>query len=191
MSDTPNIVSVSPEERKKAQEKATVVIQNKPTLERGRPTVITDNRVVLLVAAFQNGMNVRSACVYAGISKDAFYKRYKEDTEFADTIELAKNNLLSKAGTAINAILDDPESRDRGKMARWIYEKRMPEDYGTKPISPNGPIAQQNNFFVLNNGQISDIAKQSDIDASDPSELLEALEEASSLDSGTEEESAA
>lgn len=187
MPEPATISPVSEDERIRAAQKAALELKSEPHLERGRPTVITPNRVALLLSAFQSGLNIKRACVYAGISEDAYYKRCKADADFSDSMKLARNNLAILSGSAIVDVLKDPLNRDRGKMARWVFEKKMPEEYGQKAAPTGGPIGQQNNFYLLTNEQIANINEQPDISQSSPAELFEALEAEQSMDSGAEE----
>jgi hypothetical protein len=53
----------------------------------GRPTVITPAVVSKLTEAFKLDVTVEEACLYAGISKDTYYRKLKEDEEFSDEME--------------------------------------------------------------------------------------------------------
>ncbi len=140
----------------------------------GRPTVITDVVVVKLIAAFQNGMSDRVACQYAGIDKSTYYRKCNEDQRFCDQMQGAKDFLKLQAGQRVVQIISKGSDRDAGPMARWLLEKREPEMYGNRNIAQQNN--QQNNYFVLNAQQIEDLANIPEIANSDPSELLEYLE---------------
>lgn len=140
----------------------------------GQPTKIDNARVQLLIAAFQNGMDVRSACIYAGISKTAYYERCRKDIQFLDTMERAKNNLTELAGNRISTILRTGSDRDAGPIARWVLEKKIPDEYGNKTfIQQNN---QQNNYFNLPHENLMALVEESGFDMSDPVKLFEDLE---------------
>jgi len=165
---------------------------NPPTVSQGktlgRPTKIDEAHVRLLLSGLQNGLSVRKACIYAGVSKTAFYDRCKIDALFLDAMERAQNNLLELAGDRINSIIRNGADRDAGPLAWKVFERGMPEQYGQKAPIVDNSKKQTNNFFVLNNEQISNIGQQPDIEAADPTELLEALEETPTVDVSAEEE---
>lgn len=187
MPDTQQVIPSTPEERLLAQQNAVNIAKDLG----GRPTNITPESVQLLIAAFNNGLNVRSACIYAGISKTAFYNRCKREPRFLDIMERARNNLVELAGARIQKVLRDGEDKVAAPLAWKIFERTMPDAYGQKPPVIDKSKTQNNNFFVLNHDQLSDITKQPDINTANPSELFEALEETSSVDTGGEESSAA
>lgn len=166
--------------------------KNPPTTTNGPgyPTKITDNCVNLLIGAFQNGLTVKKACIYAGISRTAFYERCKVDQQFLDTMQKAQNNLLELAGDRISTIIRVGADRDAGPLAWKVFQSGMPDKYGAKAPIVDNSKKTQNNFLVLNHEQISNIGQQPDIKSADPTELLEALEEASRLELREEEDGA-
>lgn len=188
------IIPVDEKQRMDAQINALKEYKDKqPTVggaKRGRKSIVDDDVVLLLLTAFSNGLDSRSAFVYAGIGKTAFYKRYNEDQDFADTMDLARNSLKNRAMSRISKIIDSGDERVAGPLAWKIAERTIPELYGPKQLQPNGVKPGQGSFQVLNNEQISDIAKQPDISAASPSELFDALEAASNVDDATERGSA-
>jgi len=140
----------------------------------GRPTVISDIVLAKLIAAFQNGMTDRIACEYAGIHPATYYRKCKEDTKFCEQIKLAKNFQILLAGNKVTDILQHGKDRDSGPMARWLLEKKLPEEYGTQVnIQQNN---QQNNYFNMSYEQLDALINEAGIDMSDPSKLLKELE---------------
>src|SRR4051812_47890545 len=95
-------------------------------LKEGRPTVLTQEVVNNLIVAFQKGLNDTVACQYARISRDTFYRHYKNDEEFKDVIDQAKNLLLYIAHEIIHEVLTDPENKYsmymRIKLSMWLLE---------------------------------------------------------------------
>lgn len=191
MPDQQTVVPIPAGERVQATQNALDTIENNKNGHQGegggQPTVITDIVVLDLITAFQNGLDVRSACTYAGIGKTAYYERCKADTKFADRMERAKNNLRELAGDRIAKIIKSGDERTAGPLAWKVFERTMPETYGAKAVQAGPNKTQNNNFFVMNHGQITDIAGQPDIIKTTPAKLFEALEEANDVvDSGEE-----
>lgn len=148
----------------------------------GRPTVISDIVVAKLIAAFQNGMTDRIACEYAGIHTATYYRKCKEDPKFCEQIKSAKNFQILLAGNKVTDILQHGKDRDTGPMARWLLEKKLPEEYGTQiNIQQNN---QQNNYFNMSYEQLDTLIKEADIDMSDPSQLLKDLEAVTNEEKG-------
>lgn len=171
------------------------------TENRGRPTVITPEIANKLLASFQRGLSVTTACDLAGIGTTAFYDFQRLSVEFAERVKAARAYGKSLASDIVLDVLIDHErvqydentkrwhggkySHDqRVNTAKWWLEKQEPEMFGKVVVNQNN---NQNNFFLLNHGQLSQLSKQPDIDNSDPTKLLEALEGASKMDAGTEE----
>ena len=64
----------------------------------GRPKVTDKPDVVsLLVGAFRDGLTVRQACIQSGISHEAYYRRCREDNDFADKMYYAQQSVLIAA----------------------------------------------------------------------------------------------
>lgn len=158
-----------------------------PGNQGGRPAVINETVVQDLLGSFQNGWSITKACEYAGIARRTYYYYCQNDPGFLRKMTLAQNNQLALAGNRITEILQKGDDRDAGPLAKWLFEKKMPTEYGNQQLAP-GANNTQNNFFLLTNEQLGDITKQSGIDESDPTKLLEEVEAASKLDNGAEEE---
>lgn len=73
----------------------------------GRPTVITEEVIRLLEAAFLVGATDLEACVHADISKTALYEYCQKNGEFAERKETLKNQPTLKAKMIVNGALDD------------------------------------------------------------------------------------
>lgn len=108
--------------------------------KEGRPTIISETIVSKLIAAFQHGRNDTFACNYAHISRNTFYRHYKEDQEFRDKIDAAKLYAIFLASDIIFNVLNDNrdiyDSNLKIKTAMWWLERKMPEEYG-KPVCKN------------------------------------------------------
>lgn len=114
---------------------------NITTRKVGRPSVLTPDVTVNLVAALQVGLPDRIACRAAGISKTSFYKLLKESEEFRVTIERARIIPTFLASQIIFDILYDTVREENGqkrkyslslsgKTARWYLERKDPENWG-------------------------------------------------------------
>lgn len=75
----------------------------------GRPTVMTENVIRLLEAAFLVGSTDLEACVHANISKTALYEYCQKNGAFAERKETLKNQPTLKAKLIINTALDNDD----------------------------------------------------------------------------------
>jgi hypothetical protein len=98
----------------------------------GRPAAIDESVVTKLIAAFQNGMSVKTACQYARISPKVFYDKAKRDENFSDKMIEARNFQKLKAGEAITETILDKSHRDRARAAMWLLERKEPEEFASK-----------------------------------------------------------
>ena len=85
----------------------------------GRPQKVNYQIISKLEDSLQYGSTISEACYYAGISRDTFYRYFREDRIFAEKMELARNKLLTIAKSiVIRAIIEgDYES------SLWLLEK--------------------------------------------------------------------
>jgi len=65
---------------------------------------MTDEVVRKLTEAFKLDVTVEEACLYANISKDAYYRKLKEDEEFSDEIGHARH-ACSDIGLSLGAAI--------------------------------------------------------------------------------------
>ena len=87
---------------------------------RGRPKVTDKPDVVsLLVSAFRDGMTVRQACIQSGISHEAYYRRCREDTDFADKMYYAQQTVLTAARRNVIKAIKGGDLR----VSQWWLEK--------------------------------------------------------------------
>lgn len=114
----------------------------------GRPTVITDKVVSLLVTCFHDGLTVREACWQANISHEAYYARLRSDDGFADIMNRAQNATnISAKRVVVRAI-----GRGDLSAAKWWLERKARNEFGraveesgssdNSVISPAGAQAQ-------------------------------------------------
>ncbi len=104
----------------------------------GRPTKLTEDTVKKLESVFKLDAPVKTACAYAGISRETYYTWLKENDGFSDRMAKAQEYARIAAGNVVmNAIVQDRDV----STARWWLEKRYPDEFGS-----NAPtIAQQFN----------------------------------------------
>ncbi len=65
---------------------------NKKTI--GRPAKVNYTVMSKLEDALRSGASVTEACEYAGISRDTFYRHYRNEQVFTEKMKTARTNLL-------------------------------------------------------------------------------------------------
>ena len=92
---------------------------NKKTI--GRPQKVDYQIMGKLEDALQYGATVSEACYYAGISRDTFYRYFRNEEVFAKKMEAARNKLLTtaKANVAQAIMNGDYES------SVWLLQKAV------------------------------------------------------------------
>lgn len=60
----------------------------------GRPVKVNYKILARLEEALENGANVTKACKYAGISRETFYRYFKNEDVFAERIRIARRRSL-------------------------------------------------------------------------------------------------
>jgi hypothetical protein len=95
----------------------------------GRPTVITPEVTAKLVEAFKNDFTQKEACIYAGISQDAFQNRYANNKNFAAEMDGAKAFLFFIAKRNIAQAM----AKDGDIESTWKFlSKRQKEIYSDR-----------------------------------------------------------
>ncbi len=94
----------------------------------GRPTKLVPSTVTKLTAAFNKGFTDEEACFYSGVSRNSFYRWYREDTDFRDKIDQAKlqPNLHAK-----ELVIDAIEGGDVNS-AKWWLERKAKAEFGIR-----------------------------------------------------------
>lgn len=110
----------------------------------GRPSVITQEVIRKLEQAFCNDMTDLEACLFAGISKTAFYKYQDAHPEFKERKELLKNALGLKAKSVLAESINSGNQAD----AKWWLERRRKDEFSTR--SENTGIDGKAQEFNLN-----------------------------------------
>ena len=86
----------------------------------GRPKVTDKPEVVsLLVSAFRDGLSVRQACIQSGISHEAYYRRCRDDGEFADKMYYAQQSVVIIARKNVIKAIKSGDLR----ASQWWLEK--------------------------------------------------------------------
>lgn len=87
----------------------------------GRPQKVDYKIMSKLEDALQYGATVSGACYHAGISRDTFYRYFRNEDIFAKKMEAARNKLLTmaKANVAQAIMSGDYES------SVWLLEKTV------------------------------------------------------------------
>jgi len=163
-----------------AQINAVKSLQKVETPQVGRPTVITEEVKLKLIGAFQNGMDIQSACRYAGIARKSYYDRINNDEEFSNAMDEAKDFIKVAAGSRVANILSKGIDRDAGPMARWALERTLPEMYGPpKPIQQN----TQQNYYMMGEKEVKAVSSVLNLNRANTTDLLDALEDTTTNDS--------
>ena len=82
----------------------------------GRPTIMTDEVVHKLEAAFLLGCTDEEACLAADISKQTLYNYQDKNPEFIDRKEALKSNPVYKARKVILSALDEGDVLTANKV---------------------------------------------------------------------------
>lgn len=87
----------------------------------GRPQKVDYQVMSKLEDALQYGATVSEACYHAGISRDTFYRYFRNEDVFAKRMEAARNKLLTmaKANVAQAIMNGDYDS------SVWLLEKMV------------------------------------------------------------------
>ena len=86
---------------------------------RGRPTVLTDRLVRKLEDCLKCGMSVSDACFTSGISRDTFYRRFNEDSDFSDKMTWARNYTTLQAKQNISKAIAEGDL----KLSIWLLNR--------------------------------------------------------------------
>lgn len=95
----------------------------------GRPTVITPEVTAKLIEAFKNDFTQYEACLYAGISQDAFQRRCAADHRFAVEMDGAKAFVFFAAKRNIAQAVANQKDVEQSK---WYLQKRQKDLYSDR-----------------------------------------------------------
>lgn len=94
----------------------------------GRPTVVTDSVVCKLLEAFSFGADIKEACAFAEICRNAYYDRIKKDVEFSNMVDRAREQLVLKAKKQLNTLINMGDAN----TVRWYLERKKKDEFSTK-----------------------------------------------------------
>jgi len=86
----------------------------------GRPTIMTEQTIQVLEAAFSVGASDLEACFLANISKSTLYNYQNENPEFLERKEMLKNMPNYKAKKLIVQKIEEGDE----KQANWWLERK-------------------------------------------------------------------
>lgn len=92
-----------------------------------RPTKFDQEIVRKLQEAFKRDATTEEACSYAGISRETFYKRCKQNKQFSDKIEQAKLFPHMYAKTKFFEALNSKDINISFRAALEFLRRRNPE----------------------------------------------------------------
>lgn len=107
----------------------------------GRDTVMTEEKILELIACFHDGLNVQQACWQVEIHRDTYYHHYNTDPAFSDRMDRARQFLSMNSRRKIKEAIMNGDL----KTARWYLERRDKDDFSSrtevtgrngKPLNP-------------------------------------------------------
>lgn len=101
--------------------------------KQGRPTVMTPEKLALLLHAFDIGATDEEACVSAQISPSTLYNYQADHPDFLEEKEARKLKpvLLAKE-TIYNALLAGDIN-----LSKWYLERKNKSEFSLRPIETN------------------------------------------------------
>lgn len=96
--------------------------------QRGRPTEMTPEKILLLEQAFSLGCSDLEACLHADIGKTTLYNFQQKHPEFAERKAMLKDKLVLKARTVIADALNKKDK----ETAKWYLEKKKKDEFGNR-----------------------------------------------------------
>lgn len=95
---------------------------------RGRKTIMTPEKLLLLEQAFSLGCSDLEACLHADIGKTTLYNFQNEHPEFVERKQMLKEKLVLKARTVIAEALNKKDEN----TARWYLEKKKKDEFSNR-----------------------------------------------------------
>jgi len=93
----------------------------------GRSPAITPEVVAKLTEAFKLDMTVEETCLYAGISKDTYYRKVKANQRFSDEMERARMYATMKARNIVIMQMEED-----GNLALKYLERKRKEEFSPR-----------------------------------------------------------
>lgn len=96
--------------------------------KRGRKTIMTPEKIVLLEQAFSLGCSDLEACLHADIGKTTLYNYQNDHPEFVERKEQLKEKLVLKART----VVADALYKEDKETAKWYLERKKKTEFSTR-----------------------------------------------------------
>ena len=101
----------------------------------GRPSTVTEEKIKRLEEGFMLGFSDNMACIYAGVSRTAFYRFLANNEPLRDRFKALKGNVRLQARFNIAKAIEAGDL----EVSRWYLERRDPEYSNNKKIEMSGP----------------------------------------------------
>lgn len=95
---------------------------------RGRKTIMTPEKILLLEQAYSLGCSDLEACLHADIGKSTLYNFQNAHPEFLERKQMLKEKLVLKARTVIAEALN----RKDENTAKWYLEKKKKDEFSNR-----------------------------------------------------------
>lgn len=102
----------------------------------GRPTTITEEKILILLEGLMYDFTLKEALTVAGIPKTNYHSRYNKDALFRERIARAEQYALTLSKKTMLQQIEDGD----GALALRFLERRQPERYRTRIENENPPI---------------------------------------------------
>lgn len=96
--------------------------------KRGRKTIMTPEKIVLLEQAFSLGCSDLEACFHADIGKTTLYNYQNEHPEFVERKEQLKERLVLQA----RSVVADALFKEDKETAKWYLERKKKGEFSTR-----------------------------------------------------------
>ena len=88
----------------------------------GRPSTVTEEKIKRLEEAFMFGFSDNMACIYAGVSRTAFYRFLANNEPLRDRFKALKRNVRLQARFNVAKAIEAGDL----EVSRWYLERRDP-----------------------------------------------------------------
>ena len=89
---------------------------------KGRPSSVTEEKIKRLEEGFMYGFSDNQACVYAGISRTAFYRFLSKNEPIRDRFKVLKQHIRLQARFNVAKAIEAGDL----EVSRWYLERRDP-----------------------------------------------------------------
>lgn len=96
--------------------------------KRGRKTIMTPEKIVLLEQAFSLGCSDLEACLHADIGKTTLYNYQNDHPEFVERKEQLKERLVLQA----RSVVADALFKEDKETAKWFLERKKKSEFSTR-----------------------------------------------------------